>query len=411
MTDISMNPRLRVVPVPVEMNGKNMLLFQDPDQVVEEAIVMPIEAAMIVQYFDGAMSVREIQEDLMRKSGQLIDSMIIQELVDELDQRLMLDSPRFQAHMRKLGEEWRREPTRPAFHAGSGYPDEERELIEFLEACYSDPEGPGPLPDAPDSDDLKAIVAPHMDVRASGAVVAHAFHALVRRSEASLFVILGTGHQEPQRMFVPTDKDFETPLGVVKTDRELLDRVSRLRRDRNPMDDYLHKKEHSIEFMTLFLQHALRGKREFKILPVLVSGMSPSVISRTSPALDPAYKDFVNALKTALAERGEKTAFIVGADLAHLGPRYGDKQTYAPVRMAKEEETDRAMLEPLLTGDKEGFFNFVAKDADARKICGLPPTYAMMGMADVEKGENLKWSYWHDETTNSVVTFTSMAFY
>jgi AmmeMemoRadiSam system protein B len=405
------NPRLRVAPVPVEVQGRRMLMFQDPDRITEEAVLMPVEAAAIIQFFDGAHSVRQIQEEIMRASGQLIDTELIQDIVDQLDERLLLESPRFIAHLKKLNDDWSAVEARPAYHAGRGYPEQKKELSSFLESFYAAPEGPGELPSKPRSNDLKAIIAPHMDISASGTVIAHAFKALAERTEAGLFVIFGTGHMEPQRMFVLSDKDYETPLGRVRTDRDLVDRIQKLRKNRNPMDDYIHKQEHSIEFMVLFLQHALGDRREIRIVPVLAAGMSANVLTGAPPSADPAFRDFMDALDKAMAERGEPVCFIAGADLAHLGPRYGDKETWAPIRMAEEEELDRGMLAPVLAGDKDGFFNEIAKIKDRRRICGLPPIYAAMEAGKAQSGEFLKWAYWHDDSTHSAVTFASIALY
>jgi len=411
MADMEMNPRLRVAPVPVEIQGQKALLIQDPERITEETVVLPLEAAAIIQFFDGTKSVREIQEEIMRLSGQLIDSEAITKLVDELDRLLLLESPRFFDHIKKLADDWRELKARPAANAGRAYPADKAELTAFLDAFYQPPDGPGPLPDAPCANKLKGIVAPHMDIRESGHTIARAFHVLAEQSEADLFVIFGTGHMEPRKIFIPSDKDYETPLGIARTDRGLVDKIAKLCKDRNPMNDYLHKQEHSIEFMVLFLQHALAGKRDFQILPILVAGMNPSVLAKSPPSADPSYRDFMAALKQSLAESGKKPCFIAGADLAHLGPRYGDKETWAPIRMGEEEQNDKKMLAPLAAGDKDGFFTEIANIQDKRKICGLPPIYAAMDAAGAEKAQTLKWSYWHDPDTHSIVSFVSMAMY
>jgi hypothetical protein len=406
-----MNPRLRVMPVAVEVQGRKMLLFQDPDRITDETVLMPLEAAAIVQFLDGGHSVRQIQEELTRAAGRIVDSQLIQDLVDQLDEHLLLESPRFHARVREMAEQWAALSARPPSHAGQAYPEDKDQLINFLDSCYTAPDGPGALPGPPRDQSLKGIIAPHMDLRESGPVAAHAFKALAEHSQARLFVIFGTGHDEPQRFFVPTDKDFETPLGAVRTDRELLARIMRRRADRNPLNDYVHKTEHSIEFMAVLLQHALRGRDDFRILPVLASGTAPSVIAKTPPGADPAFRDFMTALKQALGELDEPVCFIAGADLAHLGPRYGDRETWAPIRMGEEEDLDRSMLAPLAAADKEGFFQAIAAKGDQRRICGLPPIYALIEASGAHKGELLKWAYWHDRATHSVVTFASMAMY
>jgi MEMO1 family protein len=412
MDNVEMNPRLRVAPVPVEVQGKKMLLFQDPDQITEQTVLMPAEAAVFLQFFDGTRSLREIQAELTRLSGgQIVDTKIIEDIIGELDEHLLLESPRYFDHVSRLSEAWMKDPVRPPYLAGEGYPDDPKQLTEFLDACYTSPDGPGPLPAQNSATDLKAIIAPHLDLNESGPVIAHAFHKLAERTAASLFVIFGVGHKEAERIFVPSNKDYATPLGVAHTDQDLVESVFRRRKNRSPLSDYVHKQEHSIEFMVLFLQHALAGRRDFRILPVLVSGMTANLIAQAPPGPDPAYREFIDALKDALAERGEPVCFIGGVDLAHLGPRYGHQERWAPIRMAEEEQNDRRMLGPLLQGDREAYFQVVAKDQNRRQVCGFPAIYALTDAADVKRGEYLKWSYWHDKQTQSVVSFVSMAFY
>jgi AmmeMemoRadiSam system protein B len=410
----AMNPRLRVAPVPVEVQGQKLLLFQDPERVTEDTILMPLEAAVFVQFMDGTRSVRQIQEEVVRLTGgQIIDARVIEDIVAELDDHLLLFSPRYFAHLERLNREWMQEPVRPAYLAGSGYPADPVQLTAMLDSFYLAPQGPGQLPaPSPLRQDLVGIIAPHVSLEEGGPVMAHAFKVLAEGTVAKLFVIFGTGHNEPERMFVPTDKDFQTPLGLARTDRELVNRISRLRRNRNPLNDYVHKQEHSIEFAVLMLQHAL-GQRgnDIRILPVLVAGMQHHAGLQISPAEDPSFQDYMGALKLALSERGEPVCFIAAADLAHLGPRYGDRETWAPIRMAEEEANDRRMLDPLLRGDGEGFFQEVARIRDRRRICGFPAIYALMAASGATRAEYLKYGYWHMKEMHSVVSFVSMALF
>ncbi len=410
MNEISANPMLRIAPVPVEVEGKKMLVFQDPEGIQEETVLVPLEAAAIIQYFDGTRSIKQIQEELTRQSGQLIDSELIKNLADQLDKKLLLDSPRFHQHVRNLNQEWDKKQVRPPHHAGRAYPQEKEKLQQLLDGFYTAPEGPGELPGKPRSADLKAIMAPHMNINDSGACTAHAFKKLAENTDASLFVVFGTAHMESQRMFIMSDKDFETPLGTAQTDKELVQRIARLQSNRNPLYDYIHKQEHSIEFMVLFLQHAL-AKPDVRILPVLCNAFQPPIVSRTSPQQEPAFKDFMSALEAALSERDEKVCFIAGADLAHLGPRYGDEEKYGPARMKEEQADDKKMLDHLGQADADGFFMEVAGQQDKRRICGLPPIYAAARASKAQKAELLKWAYWYDEQTYSVVTFASMVLY
>ena len=74
-------------------------------------------------------------------------------------------------------------------------------------------------------------------------------------------MILGVAHQYCQRRFALTRKDFETPLGLVPTDREYVDQIAALAGRDLFEDELSHRTEHSIEFQVVFLQYVLGEER------------------------------------------------------------------------------------------------------------------------------------------------------
>lgn len=403
-------PKLReITAVPVEHQGRKMLLLQDPEQICETVVMVPMELFPLLSFFDGQHSLRDIQAEIMRATGELIDSELIAKLAEELDQHLLLDSERFQQYLRELSARWNDSAVRPAFHAGQAYPADPEKLRRLLDGFYAPPEGPGPIDQTRGGEaKLKGILAPHIDVKSNGPCYAHAYQALAEGTEADLFLIFGTGHAVAQPPFVLTEKDYETPLGLARTDRELVRQVWRNLRHRSRRDDLPHRKEHSIEFQVLFLQHALAGRRDFRIVPILCGSFGLFAQTGESPAADPAFADWLNALRSALA--GRQAAFIIGGDLAHLGPRYGDQERYPQIREPEIRQEDEEMLEWLKSGDWESFFQLIARRQDHRRICGLPAIYAALALFEPRQGELLQWSCWYDAGTGSAVSFAAMAF-
>ncbi len=404
-------PKLRnIQAVPAEINGQKVLVFQDPERITPEAVAVPMELAPILQYFDGKRTVLDIQADLMRRTGQLIDSEQIKKIAEEMDKHLLLESESFFSHVRRIAEEWDASDIRPPALAGSAYPVSAEDLRGQLDGFYTSPEGPG-LPGANEADDLKGILAPHIDLKENGACYAHAYKVAAERSKAETFFLIGTAHNEAAQTFIFCEKDFATPLGIAETDRDFIGKVKRRMTDRSKRVDITHRLEHSIEFQVVFLQHLFEAKRKLRIIPLLVGSFQHLVLSRSSPQQDPLIQDFIEAVRYALDEKGEGVCFITGGDLAHLGPRYGDRDTYAPIREGEVRQDDGNMIEPLLNGDAEGFFQSVATIDDRRKVCGLSPLYTMLAIIKPERGDLLKWSCWFDKLTGSAVSFASMAFY
>ncbi len=405
-------PRLRanLIVLPVEYAGRKMILFQDPERWCEELVFFPAEIAPIIQYFDGRHTIRDIQEKLMRETGELVMSDFIEKIISDFDSHFLLDSERFRKHIAELKKEWNELEIRPAVLAGQSYPSDANELREFLNQFYLVPEGAG-LPQENKDDTLRAIVAPHIELKENGAVYAWAYKELYEHSQAELFLIFGTGHYQTEDILVFSEKHFQTPLGIAQTDKEFIQLVRSKIKRRSQLGDFSHRREHSIELQVIFLQHLFEGKRDFKIVPVLVGSFQMMIELGMSPSKDPLFTDYLSALREAIKECGKKVALIASADLAHLGPRYGDNELYAPIREEEIKEDDEKMLNKLEQGDAEGFFEEIARIKDRRKICGLGPIYTVFKLLEPCRAEVLKWSVWYDMTTRSAVSFCSMAVY
>src|SRR5207237_7536083 len=110
-----------------------------------------------------------------------------------------------------------REPTSTNLDGAAG-------ARRHLARPFPGPDGPGrPRARKPDGT-LRAALVPHMDYARGGVTYGWGFKEVFERTDAELFIIVGTSHYSPQR-FTLTRKDFKTPLGVVPTDQRYLDRL------------------------------------------------------------------------------------------------------------------------------------------------------------------------------------------
>jgi len=406
------NPRLRpeLIFVPVQVSGEKLLLLQDPERWCEELVFVPIEFAVILQYFTGELSVREIQEKFMREAEQLVPSDVIEKIAQELDNRHLLDSENFRSYISQIQTEWNSSEVRPATLAGLSYPKEPEELKKFLDAFYTAKDGPG-IPLQNTGDQLKGIVVPHIELSQNGRVYAQAYKKLFEESGADLFLVFGTGHTMLEDILVFTEKHFETPLGTVPTDRDFVRGVRSRLRKKSFAGDFAHRREHSIELQVIFLQHLFAGKRDFKIVPVITGSLQTMIEMGSSPAEDLLVKDYIRAVREEIKESGKKVALIASGDFAHLGPKYGDRETFAAIREDEIKAEDDKMLDHLAKGDAESFFQQIAQIEDQRKICGLAPIYMICKIAEPGRGEILKWAVSYDSETKSAVSFAAIAFY
>ncbi|MEN8149819.1 MAG: AmmeMemoRadiSam system protein B [Planctomycetota bacterium] len=363
-------PRFRPLSVIArEVNGRRVLCLKDAEGISDRmAMLPPAIVPFFFDVFDGNHTLEEIREEYHRRSGgDRIPEGDLEELVAHLDAALLLDSPRFREHFAALVEEWRRLETRPASHAGGGYPAEPADLTSFLDGLYDGIE----LAESPAS--LAAVAVPHLDLHHGGRTAAAALAGIDASFDGDTIVILGVGHQSLAQPYALTPKPFETPLGTVEVNDELFHAVVAKAGSWLLDDEYAHRGEHSVEFATVLLKHALPD-REFRILPVLCGSFHHLLETGEPPRTDPR----IGAFLESVAEEAENALVLASVDLAHMGPYYGDEERLTPEQLTDIETADRAALDRLIARDGAGFFAGFGEDHDARRVCGMSALYSLV---------------------------------
>lgn len=391
-----------------EAEGKKFLILQDPEK-ISENVMMSAELEPILLMMNGNNSLLDIQVELTRRSGgEIVPFDEVKRLIMEMDARMLLDSPRFRETMDMSAQFWRASKLRKPFHAGQAYERNPQKLREMLDSFYDADDGPG-RPQK-NGEFVKGLLAPHIDIRSGGTTFAFAYRQIACSSPADLYIIIGTSHQPSAGPFSVTDKDYMTPLGIMPTDEEF---SNQLRKKYDPdwlRKDIVHKTEHSNEFQVVFLLHALGAQTKAKALQVL-AGFNAPVEEMPPPWENQEIVDFIQALKETISESGKKVTIIVGGDLAHIGPRYGDTTPVIPSDLETCSDKDREMLAFAEKGDPKGFFNYIREEKDQRNICGLPPLYTMLALIEGTKGKLLRYDHWYDQATRSAVTFAAMVWH
>jgi MEMO1 family protein len=403
-------PKLRPIEAfPVNLGGREVVCLRDPAHLTSGAVFVPREALFILAHFDGQHSILDIQEAYTRQSGELLFSDTIKAFIAKLDEHLLLDNARFQAFKRQVIAEFRTSPSRPAAHAGEAYEADPIQLEAQLASYFAHPEGPGHAPPAADDGMTGGILAPHIDPRRGGPCFAWAYNPL-RRVSADLFIVFGTAHQPTSVPFPLTLKDFETPLGLVETDKDFVRALARRYPTDLLGDELAHRTEHSIEFQALFLRYVLGPTRSFRIVPILVGSFHECVERGINPAEMPHIADFIRIIREVGAERGEPVCYIVGGDLAHVGMKFGDQEPLTPAFLTQVAREDQKLLAAAVRVDAEGFFRVIAAHHDRRRICGFPPTYMLLSTMDAAAGTLLKYDQAIEPATQSMVSYASVAF-
>jgi MEMO1 family protein len=415
-----MNDKPRVRPVeafPVQQDGKTSVYLKDPLNFATPLGISPA-GYFVLAHFDGQHSFTDVQEAYCKQFGSLLMSDDLKSFVDMLDQHYYLDSERFRDYKNAVVLEFRNQTTRVPAHVGGVYKADPEELKTQLEGFFSAPNGPG-LPNSQLAGSTpRAIVAPHIDFHRGGPAYAWAYKPLAESDGADLYILLGTSHYSGQTPYILTLKNFATPLGLVETDRDFVQRLQAKCAEDCFTDEYLHRGEHSLEFQVVFLKYlaqqraALTGRPEkpFKIVPILVSSFHSAVVNQTLPEKDSAVGTFLRTLRDLAALESRRVCFVAGVDLAHVGRQFGDREPITDDFLKWVEGEDQELVNRLVALDAPGFFNAVAKDQDKRRICGFSPLYSLIHLLDGARGNHLKYSQAFTPETGSAVTFSSLIF-
>jgi hypothetical protein len=356
-----------------------------------------------LRLFDGERTVRDVQLEAMRQAGgELLPLEMFTRLIERLDEALLLDGPRF----RELIDHPVREPRCIGCYEGD--PERLRAQLRELFTCRR---GPGlPRPKQPDGR-LRAALIPHIDYARGGVTYAWGFKEVVERTDAALFVIIGTSHYSSHR-FTLTRKHFKTPLGVVETDQRYLDRLVSHYGD-GLFDDELmaHLPEHSIELEIVFLQFLYEKLRPIRIVPLVVGSFHDAVLLGEAPRARPDIGRMIEALRRVEAETAEPICYLISGDLAHIGPKFRDPEPVHEPALTHSRAQDQRILAQTEKADPRGFFQVIADESDARRICGLPPTYTVLEALRPGHGKLLHYDQYVHPRGQESVSFASVAFY
>ena len=404
-------PKLRA---PLEFNpvlheGRQLIVLRDPSGVASEIIGVPIELAPVLMRLDGQHSIDEIARE---GSVAGITKEVIQELVQELTKEGYLETPDISAKLATIKQTYLDLVVRPAQLAGIVYPEPREELEELLRNIVKRADNRFVVDG---SADVRAVICPHIDYQRGWQGYGSAFSVLSQCKKPDLIVLIGTSHYGGESIFQLGRKDFQVPNGTLKVAKEALAQLSAIYgEERSYRDEFLHKREHSLELQVPFILEAYRDQTAPEILPVLVGTLHPSLVSGCSPKLNSEVSDFIGGLAEVIRSyrsQGKRVLLYGGIDLSHMGRYFGDSETVCPDQLPTIEMRDRLLLEAVLAADEEALFQHMAEDLDKRRVCGFPTLYTMLAVmrecGDSTKGHLIDYRQAVTAESDCVVSFAS----
>jgi AmmeMemoRadiSam system protein B len=148
---------------------------------------------------------------------------------------------------------------------------------------------------------LIGLLAPHAGHRYSGPVAGYAFKFL-KGLAFDVVALVGPSHYRyPARVLTSGHDAYETPLGEVPIDREILKALQ----EKVPIDIVREDPEHSLEIELPFLQRTLS---DFRLVPLALIDQSLEMAEQLGHALSEVLKN-----KNAL--------LVASSDLSHFHPQ------------------------------------------------------------------------------------------
>ena len=410
-----------------------MFYVRDPLEIAPRPLMLGAAGVLVLTHLDGRHSLDQVRGMLREKlPGADIRAADIKRLLRMLSDGCFLDDRMAAERAAVVSGEFARAAVRPAWHAGRSYPADPGELAAMLDRCFADaaiavpaPAGKTPEPEAPVGarSVLAAVMCPHIDLRVGGQVYPPAFATLAQAARdpqpIELYVILGVAHHggtEPDAGFaIATDKHYATPLGEARTAHDVIEEWSR-RAGRDVTDrQVLHRTEHSVEFPLVFLQYtqAQSALPPYEVVPVLLGSVDPYLQAGADPLQVPEIAGDLRALREAVAASGKRALYLLGVDLAHVGPKFGDPEPVDDAGAATCERADRALLGCAERFDAAAFTRALHADGNSRKVdavAGLYSLYLLLSGGD-RRADLLRYDQNRQPNTGSLVSYASMAFY
>lgn len=206
---------------------------------------------------------------------------------------------------------------RPSPLAGRWYPAHPDRLAQSVDRYIHNAQ----LPSL--DGEVVGVIAPHAGHQYSGPVAGYAFAAL-SGLKPSLVAIVSPMHRPFYHPIVVSGHQaYETPLGVVEIDQDAVKELVQIAdvEYNISISSVRYDEEHSLEIEIPFLQRVLPP--EFKIIPLMVRDLSPSILQKLGKALG-----------AVIGRRGG--ILVASTDLSHFYPQNLARQFDEEILMRME---------------------------------------------------------------------------
>jgi AmmeMemoRadiSam system protein B len=385
---VALKPKLREIEAyPILHEGQPMVMLRDPLRLSDVQIAIPRPLGNLLALMDGTRDEAALEAALQVRAGVRLAPGLLSRLLADLDEACLLDNERFAEAKAAALQAYRRAPFRPLTLDGVSLPADPEQASAHLQAYVEVLSDAGsPAGGTPVEGGIRGVISPHIDYRRGGLVYAEVWQAAAQAArEAELIILFGTDHQGGNGTLTLTRQSYATPWGTLPTDLEVVDALATSLGEEAAFAEELHHRgEHSIELAAVWL-HFIREGRAVPLVPILCGSFGGFVEGQGDPATHGAFAASLDVLREVMA--GRQTLVVAAADLAHMGPAFGDLYGLDYIGRAQLRNADHRLLQTVYDGDPAAFFEMLKAEGDRRNVCGLPPIYLTLRLLGEATGK------------------------
>jgi len=380
-------------PLGMEKDGKSFVMLRDPSMLAEQQMAVLPQVLQLILMFQG----RETLDEIAAKTQAPLH--ILRDVVTRLDEVGLIWGPRFE-ELERVAKAKITEHGHFPISCSASLGQDAQTCHEAMDKWLSDMEDPEI------EGTILGLVAPHLDYQRGWPGYAAAYRALKKDEKPNRVIILGTNHFGIGDGVVVSEYGFATPIGKASADKSMLAFLEKtLGSKRIYADQIDHLGEHSVQMHIPWIQHFYG---DVPMLAALIPNpLVPLVADDDARA---TTEQFVDAVRTALAELGGRTLLIASSDLSHVGQQFGDPGTINDESANQVEKIDRERLAAYCKKDIAGFEGLFIKDQNRTRWCSVGNMLAAQNILRPANVDLIDYQQVRDPNGMSMVSSAAIAF-
>jgi len=380
-------------PLGMEKDGKAFVMLRDPSMLAEQQMAVLPQVLQLILMFQG----RETLDEIAAKTQAPLH--ILRDVVTRLDEVGLIWGPRFE-ELERVAKAKITEHGHFPMSCSASLGKDAQACHEAMDKWLSDMEDPEI------EGTILGLVAPHLDYQRGWPGYAAAYRALKKDEKPNRVIILGTNHFGIGDGVVVSEYGFATPIGKASADKSMLAFLEKtLGSKRIYADQIDHLGEHSVQMHIPWIQHFYG---DVPMLAALIPNpLVPPVADDDARA---TTEQFVDAVRTALAELGGRTLLIASSDLSHVGQQFGDPGTINDESANQVEKIDRERLAAYCKKDTAAFEGLFIKDQNRTRWCSVGNMLAAQNILRPANVDLIDYQQVRDPNGMSMVSSAAIAF-